>query len=316
MNWVRKHVGWVAGATVGVMVLWLIGTGVSLRTMRSDVAGVLFGRSVPLQSYQEAGQAVIHQAILSYGDKYRQQVDEAALNRMAWERLTLLAEANRQKIRVSDEEIIQQLQRWPIFQKNGQFDLAGYEAIVHYSLGTSPRLFEEEVRQSLLIAKLEAKAVQVSITEKELKEAFHRKEDSIRVSYLLLPSEAAARETADVLRQNPQQMELIARQWHLPVIHSDVVTSTSPIGDLGAAESVLGQAFGLDAGQTTPALQVSKGWLIARVEEKQPSNEEKFPAMKETLEKEVRKQKQLMAYFGWYTDLMKRASLKTRLPKS
>ncbi len=316
MNWVRKHVGWVAGATVGVMVLWLIGTGVSLRTMRSDVAGVLFGRSVPLQSYQEAGQAVIHQAILSYGDKYRQQVDEAALNRMAWERLTLLAEANRQKIRVSDEEIIQQLQRWPIFQKNGQFDLAGYEAIVHYSLGTSPRLFEEEVRQSLLIAKLEAKAVQVSITEKELKEAFHRKEDSIRVSYLFLPSEAAARETADVLRQNPQQMEMIARQWHLPVIHSDVVTSTSPIGDLGAAESVLGQAFGLDAGQTTPALQVSKGWLIARVEEKQPSNEEKFPAMKETLEKEVRKQKQLMAYFGWYTDLMKRASLKTRLPKS
>ena len=316
MNWVRKKMGWIAGTTVGVMVLWLIGTGVSVRTMNADTAGSLFGRSIPLQAYQEARQAVTHQALLSYGDKYRQQVDETALDRMAWERLTLSAEAKRQKIRVSDQEIIQQLQRWPLFQKNGQFDLAGYEAIVHYSLGTSPRIFEEEIRQSLLIAKLESQAVQVSITEKELKEAFHRKEDSIRVSYLLLPSEAAARETADVLRQNPQQMEAIAQQWHLPVIHSDLLKSSSPLGNLGSAESVLGRAFGLEAGQTTPALQISKGWLVARVEEKQPSSEEKFPAMKEALEKEARKQKQLMAYFGWYTDLLKRANLKTRLPKS
>ncbi len=315
MNWVRKQIGWVAGTTVGVMVLWLIGTGVSLRTMHVDTAGILFGRNIPLQTYLEAHQAVTHQAILRYGDKYHQQVGEAMLDRMAWERLTLLAEAKRQKIRVSDPEVIRQLQNWPIFQKNGQFDLAGYEAIVHYSLGASPRIFEEEVRQSLLIAKLEAQAAKVSVTEKEIKEAFHRKEDSIKVRYLILPSEAAAREVAEAARQDPQQMEKCAEQWHLPIATSDFVKSTSTIPDLGAAGSVFGSAFGLEPGHTTSAIQVSKGWLIARIEERRPADEEGFPAMKEALEKEMRNQKQLMAYFTWYTDLLKRADLKTRLPE-
>ncbi len=200
MRWVRKYVGWIAGAAVGGFLLWVVATAVTIQGVSAQNAGTLFGRRVTLEEFRRALDAVTHQAVLVYGDRYRQQAPPNELIQQAWERLILLKEADRKRIRVKDAEVVEELARLPLFQtEGGGFDTRGYEAVVRYTLGTSPRLFEEETRENLRIRKLiESSVGEPSLTEEEVREGFRRQEEQIRVSYLLLPAdhEPLARELA------------------------------------------------------------------------------------------------------------------------
>ena len=298
------------------MVLWLVGTAVSIQSLREDTAGILFGQKIPVQDYAQALNAVTRQAILTHGDKYRQQVSAEEMERQAWERLVLLAEARRKKIRASDREVVAELQRWPIFQRNGQFDPGTYQAIIQYSLGAPPRVFEEEIRQSILIWKLTEAAVNIPVTDQELKETFQRREESIRVSYIALPQESAAREIADSIRKDPQGMERIAQQADLKVVTTDLFKQATQIPGLEVTGATFDAAFSLKIGEIAGPLESPKGWLVARLEAKQPADEKLFPQMKEDVRRELISQKRLGAYVTWYADLFKRANLKKLPPNS
>jgi hypothetical protein len=155
MRWIRRSIGWIAGLAIGGFLLWIVGTAVSIQGMQADAAGALFGRTVPTHLYLNALQAVSRQAILTHGDNAAKALPKEQLENQAWERLMLLAEARSKRIRVSDREVSQEISQWPIFHdKNGDFDRQSYEAILRYTLGVPPRIFEEEIRESLTVAKL------------------------------------------------------------------------------------------------------------------------------------------------------------------
>ncbi len=84
MKWMRNATGWIAGGTVGIMVLWLVGTAVSTRVAMADSAGFLFGKKVRWEEFGHALDAVTHQALLSHGEKYRQDVTPSELEDRAW----------------------------------------------------------------------------------------------------------------------------------------------------------------------------------------------------------------------------------------
>ncbi len=314
MDWVRKNVALIAGFTVGVMVLWLVGTAVTIRSTRAPIAGTLFGRKVSLQAYSKALDAVTRQALLSHGDKYRQEVKPEELERMAWQRLTLLEEARRRHIEVSDKELIDYLQKWPLFQRNGEFDPASYEALIRYSLGTTPRQFEEEIRELLMIIKLTESATHTAVTDDELQEAYRKKAETIKVSYMIVPKEAEAKEIAEAVRQNPRALEESAQRLKIPVKTTDFVTRTTDIPELGQAEVVFKPLFALAIGETAGPLQSAKGWLVARLEAKNPADPTKFDAEKEALRNQLMNQKKFKVYFAWYSELIKRANLQEALP--
>ncbi|MBI3318760.1 MAG: SurA N-terminal domain-containing protein, partial [Candidatus Omnitrophica bacterium] len=106
MKWVRKYAVWIAGAAIGGFLLWLVGTAVSLQGMQGQAAGTLFGKAVPVSHYMKALQAVLHQNILSRGDRAGQPPSQQ-LEQQAWERLILLTEARGKGIRVSDREVVE-----------------------------------------------------------------------------------------------------------------------------------------------------------------------------------------------------------------
>ena len=107
MNWIRKHIYWIAGTVVGGMILWLITSAVTIQSVQGESAGTLFGRSVPAADYLKSVQAVTHQAILTHGDHFRQQVSPEEMESQTWERLTFVQEAKRKGIRVTDREVVQ-----------------------------------------------------------------------------------------------------------------------------------------------------------------------------------------------------------------
>lgn len=311
MKWIRRRVGWIAGAAIAGFLLWLIGTVVSLRVTQAEAAGLLFGRKVPLSAYHQAMEAAGRWAVLNYGDKAGKEVPKEELARQAWERLMLLAEARRLQIRVSDKEVVEEIKRQPLFQRDGQFDRAGYQAIIQYSLRTNPRVFEEEFREQLIIKKLLRQAIpEPAVTEEALRKHFLQRETPIRVSTLTLPSEPLAREIAQAARQRPDQISRAAKQLGLKVASSDFFKADALLPDLGQAGVIFEPLFTMEPGQVAGPLISPKGWLVAKLEAKQPPDEKRFAETKDGLEKELTARKRLETTFLWYQDLSKRADLK------
>ena len=312
MRWLRKRIAWIAGTAVGGLLIWLVGSVVSIQATQSEAAGILFGKKVPIQNYLKAREAVTHQAILTHGDRFRQEVSEESLDRQAWERLVLLAEARRRGIRVSDEQVVKDLQKWPLFQKESRFDQPSYEMILRYSLGTTPRTFEEEFRELLIIDKLFTQAVAEPIlTEPELRETFERREGAIRVSALIVPSEPLAREIAEASRISPDQLQRTAGQLDAAIIVPGFFRREDTVPEFDLSGSALETAFFLSPGEVAGRpIQSPKGWLVVRLEERRPPDEEKFHQTKEELDRQARSSKKLMTYMEWYQDLQSRANLK------
>lgn len=178
MHWIRKNIYWIASILAGGLILWLVATAVSAHSVQIQPVGTLFGRPVPETDYLKALQASTHQQILAHGDQFRKEVTEKQLEQMAWERLLLLQEARRKGIRASDPEVVATLQNSPIFlNSQGQFDARGYQAIMQYTLGTTPRAFEEELREELMIHKLieQGMGPAPTVTEEEIKTRFEEK---------------------------------------------------------------------------------------------------------------------------------------------
>lgn len=320
MRWVRKHVGLIAGTAVGGFLLWVVATAVTIQSVGAQSAGTLFGRKVSLEEFRGALEAATHQAVLTYGDRYRDQVPPSELVQQAWERLILLKEADRKRIRAADQEVVEELGRLSLFRTaDGRFDTRGYEAVIRYTLGTSPRLFEEETRQSIRIRKLiETSVKDPSLTEEEIRQGFRRQEEAIRVSFLLLPAnhEALARELTHAARQRPRELERLAGQLKLKLTQSDLFKRGSPVPEMGTAGVVLGPAFELEPGQVAGApLRSPRGWLVVRLEEKQAPDESKLADAREALEKTLKNQKRFKEYLTWYQGLLNRAQPKLSLPR-
>lgn len=314
MKWLRKRLAWISAVAVAGMVFWLAFSAVTLQHAQGGVAGTLFKQPVQVQEYARSLEAVTHDALLRFGDRYRQQVPDAQLQQQAWERLILLIEARKIGIRVSDREVIEEIQKIPVFQaRNGRFDQAGYENLLRYSLGTTPRAYEEEIRDDLAIRKLFDQAIGTpTVTEPEILEGFHRKEERIRVSFLALPQYALAQEIADAARQDPEQMKKAARQLKLEIKTTAFFKRSDPVPEINAPDNAFSAAFDLKPDEISRPLPGPKGWLIAQLKERQPADESKLGSVRGDLEKELTNQKKLRAYFTWYQDLLKRADLKSR----
>ena len=156
---IRKRLKLILWTLVISFILWEIGAVLSNRQSPSVYAGTLYGRPVPVQDFQAALTQVRQYALLTYGDRAAQALPPEALVEQAWDLLLLSRAAQRAGVRANDREVVEELGRWPLFQRNGQFDLRTYQQVVQYGLGTSPRVFEEGVRRRLAIQRLMDRAV-------------------------------------------------------------------------------------------------------------------------------------------------------------
>ena len=182
---IRSRLKIILWSLIIAFVAWEIGTVITARQGPSVYAGSLLGHPVSIQEYQAALEAVRHRAVLTYGDRAGQMATPEALNQQAWDLLLLTRAARRAGIRIPDQEVVTDLMGWPLLQKDGRYDPATYQAIVRF-LGTTPRAFEEEVRNQLAIRKLAAQAAGTpSVTDAEVEAAFQAEEETIRVAYLL-----------------------------------------------------------------------------------------------------------------------------------
>jgi peptidyl-prolyl cis-trans isomerase D len=100
------------------------------------------------------------------------------------QRKLLLREAKRQGLMVSDAELIEKVQTYPVFQVNGHFDHSRYLQVLRLSRLT-PADFEQNQREDLLLGKLENLIKDgVQVTEAEVKQTFIHDKEQVNVEYI------------------------------------------------------------------------------------------------------------------------------------
>jgi peptidyl-prolyl cis-trans isomerase D len=166
-------------------VLW--GVGSAIRSQPKEDRSILkiFGKKIALSEFSEAMRAAEVQARMQFGEAYEELMKLVDLKSLALRRLILLHEANRRKIRVSDQEVMSSIANDPTFQRRGGFDSYLYENIIKYGLHLPPRAYEEQVRQNLMIKKLMDEVTRsVYLGEAEILNEYKKENEQISLDYI------------------------------------------------------------------------------------------------------------------------------------
>lgn len=177
---------WIILIIVIVFSFLFWGAGSIMHSQRGpNYAGRIGTRKISLLEYQDALRAIRNQALILWGDDFFKLEKQLNLQAQTWDRLLLLYEANRRKIKVSDTEVMNLIQSYHFFQKNAKFDLQIYQRLLKFMFYTQPRIFEEQTRDNIKIHKLyEDITADVKLTEDEIKNEYKKENEEARVDYL------------------------------------------------------------------------------------------------------------------------------------
>jgi len=153
-----------------------------------DIIGKARGKKINLADYKESVNAVRNQAIIQFGENFSEVQKYLNYDAQAWERILLITEAKAKKITVSDKELMQTLSSYPFFQTNGKFDFRIYSDMLKYVFHTQERVFEEETRGNIMIAKLFKEMTDnINITEESIKKEYEKANQQLSLYYIAAP---------------------------------------------------------------------------------------------------------------------------------
>jgi len=215
----RTLILWLLIAVFVVPLLFFFHGGFGSVGRESSVAGTIYGRPVSWQVFQDESHLIRRSMEQQLGGQLA-EVFEPYVQQQTWDRLLLKAEARRH-IKISDRELADFIQHEPTFQQHGRFDRALYARFVQAS-GTSPRLFEERIREDLQVARLlEAIKAQVRLSDDDLRQAYAKDFNRLRAVLVVvdptqLESQLTPLLTPDLLRaayeRYPEAVRIPARR--------------------------------------------------------------------------------------------------------
>lgn len=165
---------WIGLAIMVLPAFLFWGLGSAIRGKNeNEYIGKIAGRKISKLEYKDALSAVRNIAIMEYGENLSKIEKALNLEAQAWQRLILLYEAKKYKIKTSDREVVELIESYPFFQRNGAFDNKAYNDTLKYLFRTQARLFEEQNRQNIILSKLYHKITEgVTIDDKEIQEGY------------------------------------------------------------------------------------------------------------------------------------------------
>lgn len=153
-------------------------------------AGKIFGKKIPIEKFEKAYQRTRLQAFLRYGENFNKISSFLNLEAETWDRLILLQEAEKANIKIADAEVVATIEKFPYFQRDGQFDSLLYNDVLRYVFKIDARGFEESIRESLKLDKLfTEKTGWVTLSSDEIYEAYKAKNEKIQISYIAFLTE-------------------------------------------------------------------------------------------------------------------------------
>jgi len=182
---VKKNILYVLAAVIiPAFVLW---GSASLIRDRKDMkfAGKIFGKNITYKEYIFTLNNWRNKLKMQFGDKayYIEKMLDA--NQAVWDSLILTHEAIRRRIKISDKELVDHIASLPPLQKDGVFSHELYDLLLKYSLNTTPRVFEEQTKQSLMLKALFDEITKdIKVSDEEILQKYREKNEQVKVSYV------------------------------------------------------------------------------------------------------------------------------------
>ena len=196
----------------------------------SSHAGRIFGKKITFDEFQESFLHARNQAILRYGDNFDKIAPMLDLDSEAWDRLILLQEAKKRRIKVLDEEVVDTIEDFEFFKQKGRFDPVIYNKIVRYVFRCEPREFEEGVRESLIFSKLfEQETSNAEISEEQALQEYQRKNEQAQVSFIMLSADSFQKDAVVTAEEAKEFYEQNKDDFRLPPsINIQFITIATP----------------------------------------------------------------------------------------
>jgi len=165
---------------IPAFVIWGAGTSAKNKGDKPDYAGKLFGKKVSYDDYYDMWNVARDYAVKSFGNNVPVEV----IDQMAWSRIILIEQAKRERLEVTDKEVVEKLASFPAFQRNNSFDKKLYKSM----LQDKARSFEEKLRDDILISNLKDKVTSgIKVDGREVKNEYKKVYENIKSSYSLIP---------------------------------------------------------------------------------------------------------------------------------
>jgi peptidyl-prolyl cis-trans isomerase D len=177
-------------------VMWGSGSLGGSKNKGPTYAGKIDGRKISFETFGQSITGVKCQVILNFYSQPK-MLDEILNNKelvgkMAWDRLIMGREAKKAGVKVPNDEIVKFITTHPIFIRNGQFDTRVYDYVLQ-RVPIDPRSFEEIIRESIAIQKLnDSLAKGITVTDEEAFEVYRKENEKIKLSYVVFAADSFA----------------------------------------------------------------------------------------------------------------------------
>jgi len=323
---------WIVLAILIVPAFLLWGLGGALRSQKETAyVGKIFGKKISLLEYKDAIGAVKNQAIIQFGDNLSEIQKYLNLESQAWERLMLLTEAKKRKINVSDKEVIETIQKYPFFERNGKFDNRLYSELLQYVFRAQARIFEEQTRQNLMLSTLYNQVTQnLKVNEEEIKQGYRKLNEEVSIYYIaslasdftkdLVPSEQeiknyfnqnslefkqppsfnieyASSDSEDKIKSITSRLNKradfakAALELGAEVKVTGFFSQSDPIPGIGWSPEILNLISKLKIGQFSAVIHLDKNYYLLRLKEKKDASIPDFEKIKDKVKETFIKDK-------------------------
>jgi peptidyl-prolyl cis-trans isomerase D len=159
------------------------------------------GEVVPVADYERAYASLMRNFQQQAGQAFtRELAEQLGLSRIALDqvvdRALVVAEAHKQGLAISDQELARTILEIPGFQADGKFDREGYKRAVASAYGSESR-FETVLREDLLYQRMLAGMREtVKVSDAEVKAAWSAEHDRASLAFVRFPLAGARIEVA------------------------------------------------------------------------------------------------------------------------
>ena len=196
-NWLKWSLAIVVLAFIALYFPSFMNDPTQIGASGSDVVATVDGKDIKGLDYQRRYQNQMAAFQQQYGSNINEQmlrqlgIDQQILQQMVDEQAALV-EAERQGIRVSDEELAQQIFAIPALQENGRFiGETRYEQLL--ASQNPPMIkstFEENLRRSMMIDKLRSAVTDwVAISDADVEREYRERNEKVKVQVVALTAD-------------------------------------------------------------------------------------------------------------------------------
>lgn len=313
---------------IPAFILW--GSIYYFSAQRKNIVGRIENHPISTQDFQRYINFVRLNYLFFSKDSYPKNFTQKELEAQAWELYLLLYKANKDKIKVSDQEVVEAIKK--LFTFNKKFDKELYFRILKRNR-VEPRVFEEFIRKKLQIEKLFDRYIKVEvkkeevlalykkfnekakigyifipynkfekdlkISEEEIKSFYEKNKESfkeepkVKLRYIFIPEERYPDIEKDLHKEikKVNDIETLSKDLNLPYKETKYLTINTPIEGIGWAPEVIKTSFSLPKHRLSKILKINRGFIVFEKTEEKPAGISPFESIKDKVKDKVKEEK-------------------------